>query len=308
MTTITKTITKTVKTVYHCECCNFDTKNKTDFNKHLETSKHINKSKNNEKEINNDMENIISDLRRQLEEQKDKYDYLKEELTEEFRDKFEEQKEVFEEKLSNQKEKYEDKLIEKEKEIERQQETINKLIDRPQAINPVYPSVMSLPEKTVFNRDTFLNEDCKDAMNVDEFAKLLNVEEDDFKSFLTLEKVSFTDLATTIIKRILKQVGKFKRPVHFTDVSRNVKYAKNSENKWVLVDETQEVFKNWTSRINLQVTNLLLENSKKIRALNNRSLDSIQVKAQLKHFSSPDYLTIRNDVINSLGKSCFIKD
>jgi hypothetical protein len=77
-----------------------------------------------------------------------------------------------------------------------------------------------------FNLQFFLNETCKDAMNIDEFIKSLKVTMEDFE---TTGKIGFVEGITRIILNGLKQVDSTKRPIHCTDVKRETVYIKDEE-------------------------------------------------------------------------------
>ena len=79
-----------------------------------------------------------------------------------------------------------------------------------------------------FNLNFFLNETCKDAMNIDDFIKSLKVTIDDFE---TTGKIGYVEGITRIILNGLKQIDTTKRPIHCTDLKRETVYIKN-EDTW----------------------------------------------------------------------------
>jgi hypothetical protein len=79
-----------------------------------------------------------------------------------------------------------------------------------------------------FNLQFFLNETCKDAMNIGEFVDSLKLQLSD------LEKVGeagYIEGITSIIVKNLKELDITKRPVHCTDKKRETVYIKD-EDKW----------------------------------------------------------------------------
>ena len=79
-----------------------------------------------------------------------------------------------------------------------------------------------------FNLNFFLNETCKDAMNIGEFVDSLKLQLSD------LEKVGekgYIEGITSIIVKNLKALDITKRPVHCTDKKRETIYIKD-EDKW----------------------------------------------------------------------------
>jgi uncharacterized C2H2 Zn-finger protein len=101
-----------------------------------------------------------------------------------------------------------------------------------------------------FNLQFFLNETCKDAMNIDDFIKTLNVTIDDFE---TTGKLGYVEGITRIILNGLKQVDTTKRPIHCTDVKRETVYIKNQD-AWEKENKEKEKLKhavNQVARMNL---------------------------------------------------------
>jgi hypothetical protein len=79
-----------------------------------------------------------------------------------------------------------------------------------------------------FNLNFFLNETCKDAMNIMDFVDSIKLQLSD------LERVGengFVEGISNIIIKNLKNLDVTKRPVHCTDKKREVLYVKD-ENKW----------------------------------------------------------------------------
>ena len=79
-----------------------------------------------------------------------------------------------------------------------------------------------------FNLNVFLNEECKDAMNIMEFVDSLQIQLSDLE---TVGKVGFVEGITNIIIKNLKALDVNKRPVHCSDSKREIMYVKD-ENKW----------------------------------------------------------------------------
>ena len=81
---------------------------------------------------------------------------------------------------------------------------------------------------TQFNLNFFLNETCKDAMNITDFLATINVTLEDLEH---LRQVGYVDgVSGTIIDK-LKSMAVNIRPLHCTDLKRETIYYKE-ENKW----------------------------------------------------------------------------
>ena len=79
-----------------------------------------------------------------------------------------------------------------------------------------------------FNLQFFLNETCKDAMNIMDFVDSVRIQLSDLEK---VGEIGYIDGITNIIIKNLKAMDVEKRPVHCTDSKREVLYIKD-ENKW----------------------------------------------------------------------------
>jgi hypothetical protein len=79
-----------------------------------------------------------------------------------------------------------------------------------------------------FNLQFFLNETCKDAMNITDFVDSLKLQLSDLEN---VGKVGFVEGISSIIVKNLKALDVHKRPVHCADKKREVIYIKD-EDKW----------------------------------------------------------------------------
>ena len=79
-----------------------------------------------------------------------------------------------------------------------------------------------------FNINMFLNEQCKDAINMTDFIKSIQVsfEQLDYTKVNGLEKG-----ITKILMDNMNKLGKFERPLHCTDIKRETLYIKDDD-KW----------------------------------------------------------------------------
>jgi hypothetical protein len=79
-----------------------------------------------------------------------------------------------------------------------------------------------------FNLQFFLNETCKDAMNIMEFVDSIKLQLSDLEN---VGQVGYVEGISNIIVKNLNALDINKRPVHCTDKKREVLYVKD-ENKW----------------------------------------------------------------------------
>jgi hypothetical protein len=96
-----------------------------------------------------------------------------------------------------------------------------------------------------FNLNFFLNETCKDAMNLSEFVDNLQITIDDLEN---VGKLGYTEGISRIFTNGLKALDISRRPIHCSDVKREVVYVKNN-NIWVKeIDQLQKAIKLITNK------------------------------------------------------------
>ena len=86
-----------------------------------------------------------------------------------------------------------------------------------------------------FNLQFFLNETCKDAMNIMDFVDSIKIQLSDLEK---VGKIGFVEGISNIIVQNLNLLDENKRPVHCTDSKREVMYVKD-ENKWEKENDTK---------------------------------------------------------------------
>ena len=122
-------------------------------------------------------------------------------------------------------------VVKQNKELTQQNsELTNKIVDickTGQTNNSISNSNINSHNKT-FNLNVFLNETCKDAMNIMEFVDSLKLQLSDLES---VGRLGYVEGISNIIVKNLKQLDVHKRPVHCSDSKREVMYIKD-EDKW----------------------------------------------------------------------------
>ena len=222
---------------YICEKCNFISCDKKDYNKHILTSKHKNTTfvdisftnlgKKTEKTENI---KILScncgkqyKSRQGLYAHKKKCNYIENDENIQTSNynliEYEDNKVIGELKEDNKELK--NMIKELIKENAKQQQQISELI-------PKIGNTTNNTQNNKFNINVFLNEKCKDALNMSDFIKSIEV---------SLQQLDFTKqngLANGLSKTIMDNMNKlsvYERPLHCTDVKRETLYIKE-ENEW----------------------------------------------------------------------------
>ena len=115
-----------------------------------------------------------------------------------------------------------------------QNNTINNLVKNgPNNIQNSLNNSNNNNNNKTFNLQFFLNETCKDAMNIMDFVESIKLQLSDLEK---VGEVGYTQGISNIITTNLKALDVTQRPVHCTDKKRETMYIKDA-NKWEKEDE-----------------------------------------------------------------------
>jgi hypothetical protein len=106
-----------------------------------------------------------------------------------------------------------------------------------------------------FNLQFFLNETCKDAMNIMDFVESVKLQLSDLEN---VGEIGYVDGISNIIVKKLNALDESKRPVHCTDTKREVVYIKD-DNKWEKEDEDKNKLRKVIKKIAYKNQRLLPE-------------------------------------------------
>jgi len=188
---------------YYCECCNLNTKNKFDFNRHIQTKKHklcmmvlnkgdcmenskIIKSTSEPNSVQTSSDSLTTDIVMELLKQN---------------------KEI------------QNSLVEQNKEL---QNTLLELSKQ----NTVINTTNNITNNNQFNLNVFLNEECKNALNIADFIDSLKLTVNDIEE---TGKLGYTQGITRIFVKALKDLDVTMRPFHCTDIKRETVYIKDQD-------------------------------------------------------------------------------
>jgi hypothetical protein len=96
-----------------------------------------------------------------------------------------------------------------------------------------------------FNLNVFLNETCKDAMNIMDFVDSIKLQLSDLEK---VGKNGYVEGISDIITSNLKALDVTQRPIHCTDKKREVLYIKD-ENKWEKEDDEKKKLRKAIKRV-----------------------------------------------------------
>ena len=131
------------------------------------------------------------------------------------------------------------------------------VLDVCQKIQPLNNTVNShnVTNNKTFNLNVFLNETCKDAMNIMDFVDSLKIQLSDLEN---VGKLGFIDGISKIIVNNLNSLDETKRPVHCTDTKREVMYIKD-EDKWEKENENKQKMRKVIKHVTHKNSKLLKE-------------------------------------------------
>jgi len=90
-----------------------------------------------------------------------------------------------------------------------------------------------------FNLQFFLNEQCKDALNISDFVNSIQLQIQDLEE---TGKLGYVDGISKVVIKNLNQLTTNKRPIHCSDVKREVLYIKDN-NEWIKENENKDKIK-----------------------------------------------------------------
>jgi hypothetical protein len=237
--------------IFECSICNYNTCRKKDFNKHLLTSKHIS----NVKQSSDDVKKDNSEQSFQYTFQDKKYECLcgknyvdnsglwrhKKKCITNKKDEKLNIPEIVETKIEDKMPENFDKemlIIQLLKQNQELQQSLIELSKKTINITNHNHNTNNSHNKT-FNLQFFLNEECKDALNISEFVSSIKVELEDLEA---TGRLGYVEGVSRIMNKNLKDLDINKRPIHCSDLKREILYIKNDD-QWIKEEETKPILK-----------------------------------------------------------------
>ena len=153
-------------------------------------------------------------------------------------------------------------IVKSNQELQKQNMELQKqMIDVCKNIQPLVSNTINQTNShnKTFNLQFFLNETCKDAMNISEFIDSISLQLSDLES---VGKLGFVEGISNIIIKNLKALDVEKRPVHCSDIKREIMYVKDDDT-WEKENEEKQKIKQIISSIVSKNLRLLPEFQKK---------------------------------------------
>jgi hypothetical protein len=123
--------------------------------------------------------------------------------------------------------------------VKQNQELTNKIVDICKTSNQTIVNGNINSNNKTFNLHFFLNETCKNAMNISDFINSLQLQLSDLE---IVGKLGYVDGISNIIVKNLNALDETSRPIHCTDKKRETFYIKD-EDKWEKDDDNKNKIK-----------------------------------------------------------------
>ena len=283
--------TKKNETKYCCNLCDFNTSKKTDYNRHLSTVKH--------KNVVNDSKMVVNDSNftpknetmyackcgRTYKYDSGYYRHIKKctnsnpPIT----------SELIMELIKDNKELIKDHKVMQQIILD-QTSTINTLVHKSGAnsssSNDVN-NINSMNNNKTFNLQFFLNETCKDAMNITDFVNNIQLELNDLEN---TGRVGYVEGVSNIIIKNLNNLENHMRPLHCSDFKREVLYIKHN-NEWTKETDSKPI-------LTKAIKTIANENIKQIKHWRDKHPDCTSADSKNNNL----YLKIVSNSMNGLTK------
>jgi hypothetical protein len=185
-------------------------------------------------------------------------------------------------------------------------ELINKLMEREPGNNNINNNCNNNTTNNnhqKFNLNFFLNETCKDAMNIQEFLENIRVT---FEDLLTIGDAGFVNGVSDILIKQLRDLDVNKRPIHCTDSKRETIYLKEND-AWNKDDKEKSRLKNAIEKIEYKNVVALREwcNENPDAKVNNTSNNILKDKIYLQTLQGDE--TTRDKIIKNISKNIIVE-
>ena len=223
--------------IFECKCCNYNTSNKKDYNRHLTTRKHqLSTERQQNAPINPpvfscDICNKVYKERTGLWRHKQKCSgHVNkppiQEQPQETQTKPSDSAMIIE--LLKQNQEFKEMMIEQSRQIQdtqqENQELQKQLIEAVKVGQHIENQTINNNQK--FNLNFFLNEQCKDAINMSDFIENMEL---DLEDLTETGRLGYVGGISRILINKLQELDIYKRPLHCTDVKRETLYIKDND-------------------------------------------------------------------------------
>jgi hypothetical protein len=186
------------------------------------------------------------------------------------------------------------------------QKQFNEVCKNTNSHNKTYINNTNNSHNKTFNLQFFLNEQCKDAMNLSDFVKSITLQLSDLEN---VGKLGYVEGISNIMIKKLNEMDIYKRPVHCSDAKRETLYVKD-EDCWEKEPENNPRLRKAIRHISKKNSDLLTTWSDKNPASkNNQSKENnkYMVMIQQAMGGSGEIADNENKIIKKLAKVFLIE-
>lgn len=286
---------------YTCEKCNFICTKLSNFNAHLATAKHKRIISGEEKMPKNALTVYVCDCGSSYKymsglcKHRNKCYFINKKENEKKEENEENEEEILNDDIN-----YKDLLLkamnqlqDQQEELKRKDEIMEKMIDK--MGTTTNNNIINNTNNNILNIQLFLNETCKDALNIMDFVDSLQLQLHDLEN---TGKLGFVEGTTKIFLDGLKQLDIRQRPIHCTDLKKETVYIKDDD-EWK-EDVAKEKIKMAIDEVNdknlKQMANWIEENPNK----------SDELELIVQNIANPDIDKESNKIIKNISKQVII--
>ena len=234
------------KPIFYCELCDYTCSRKHHLNQHFLTQSHKKRVVNNVDNSVNNTENsnyfVCSSCNKSYKERSGLWKHKKKCMSEVSNDNIDLTDSNVILHLIKQNDDFKHILLEQSKTILDQNNKLFEICKNGTSNTNI--SHVNSHNKT-FNLNVFLNETCKDAMNIMDFVDSIKLQLSDLEK---VGEIGYVDGISNIIVKHLNALEVEKRPVHCTDKKREVLYIKD-EDKWEKEDDEKKKLRKAIKRV-----------------------------------------------------------
>ena len=234
-----------------CEKCHYNTSKLSSYKKHLTTAKHLGKQKETEKLLKVADTHICEYCnksyhnRSSLWKHKQKchasehlHNEVEHTISHEIVEKDNTTTALFE--LIKQNQEFKELIVEQQKENQGLQQ---QLLEAVKDVKHVTNNTVNSNNK--FNLNFFLNEQCKDAMNISEFLENMQL---DMEDLLETGRLGYVNGISRIFINKLRELDTYKRPLHCTDLKRETLYIRDND-VWEKEENSKETLRKLVDKV-----------------------------------------------------------
>jgi hypothetical protein len=166
-------------------------------------------------------------------------------------------------------------------------------------------SHMNNSHNKTFNLQFFLNEQCKNAMNIMDFVDSMTLELSDLED---VGKLGYVEGISNIIIRKLNELDVYNRPIHCSDAKREIMYVRD-DNIWEKENSTYDRLRKAIKRVTYKNSSLLVPWSQKYPACMNNQHHLNDVYVQLMGQAmggKEEFVDSENKIMKKIAKAVLI--